>query len=61
LLHYGHNDILFYYRGAAPQSRAQALADALRAEGIASGPGYASGEVDRKPNVILIEIGPKTQ
>jgi hypothetical protein len=53
--------LLFYYRGAAPQSRAQALADALRAEGIASGPGYASGEVDRKPNVILIEIGPKTQ
>jgi hypothetical protein len=47
--------------GMALRSRPQALADALRAEGIAAGAGLASGDVDNTPNAIAIVIGPKPQ
>ena len=42
-------------------ARAQALADAITAEGIAAGPGPASGTVDQKPDALMIVIGPKPQ
>jgi hypothetical protein len=41
--------------------RAQALANAIMAEGIAAGAGPASGAVDQIPNAITIAIGPKPQ
>lgn len=40
-------------------ARAQALADAITAEGIAAGAGPAS--MDQTPNAIIIVIGPKPQ
>jgi hypothetical protein len=42
-------------------SRAEALATAITAEGVASGSGPASGVVDLNPNAITIVIGPKPQ
>jgi hypothetical protein len=42
-------------------SRAQALADAITAEGIAAGAAPATGVVESRPTALMIVVGPKPQ
>jgi hypothetical protein len=41
--------------------RAEALAKALTAEGVLTGSGPATGDVEKRPDAVMIVIGPKPQ